>query len=613
MDSKTRDFIIKNIPLFKELSKKFGHYQVVEIDVIRIIYFITQFETYEKVRIIIELLNNIDFINSERMTYLLKSAYEKIQPELRNKPLISSLGSIQDSSAVVCYQLLKQLFDNEKQILNAVIEVNSIGKYIKEDNPSSIIFFDDNITSGTQLYDFFEELIEGKENAELVKTPLNSEEFEKLKRIPIRVCYAIQLAEKSNEVIQRIRRKYDIDLEIYTGKVDFDNYLNYQSRTMQSEEEAKFAKEFIREISNQLYSDKNWSTETKYSRLLGYGNLGKLTVFYYNVPKSFIPILWKFGEYNGAPWFPLFPETQEQKKILKSGTEFEYYRIQTINTWINSQQQNRKPDLLFGIYNNGDILPNITIEIPSKELVIEYIESLTSILNEQYKPNQIMVYGQSTSFNPMIRVPTSKKLSQFDYNSYMEAVDNYNADLMTYYENVKQHILKFYSKTKVCIEVFNKGNIAASNCIIKLFYNTGELVFNFFENLPKPKFNIEKPQVNNFNSSESRVIISSSSPLLSVISLNSNIKTEPLEENANYEYKIFNGRRIGHNDRQRENIEITKMDLNMNLFEIPYEINFDEEAETIKGSLTIKFVESDIIQSEIKEIIKQYFKDYIIK
>lgn len=610
MDAKAKNLIIENISLFKDLSEKFKYYQVEKIDQTRIIYFISQFDTYERIKIVIELLKNIDFIDSSRMTFLLKLAYEKIPKELLEKPLISSLGSIQDSSAVVCYQLLKQLFDKEEDTLNQIAEVNSIGKHILIDDPTAIIFFDDNITSGTQLYEFFTELIVGKENAELVKTPLTSTEYEKLKKIPIRICYAVQLTEECFDIVNNIRNEYKLDIGIYCGKVDFNNYLNYQSNTMQSEEDAKFARNFIREIVEPLFEDKKWSENTIYHRLLGYGNLGKLTIFYYNVPKSLIPIFWKYGYYNNQPWIPLFPETQEQKKILKDAVGFDYFRLEAINSWINSLNHNRKPDISFGIYFEGDMLNDISIEIPSKKTIFNYLRNF-SPSKKTYKPNQIAVINDINSMLYETFSSKATKLNESEYEKYKNAIDKYNLELEDYYNEVKQYIFRQSSEIEIYLQVKNSGNIAATNCTIKILYNTGDLVINFFDELPKPEFKKELPNINDFNSSDTIRIVRAVMPSIEFAQIKP--RHEPILLNKNYEFRLVGGKRIGHNDFQREIVEISRYNLNKNIFQIPYELNFDEEAETIKGILTINLVEVDEIKPETEEKIKKSIRKFEIK
>jgi hypothetical protein len=603
MEQKAKDIIIQSIPTLKAYVEKFSSYQVAKIDLERLLYFISQFDSYERINIIIRLIEKIDFIDSTRMTFLLKNAYNKIPSELLKQPLISSLGSIQDSSAVVCYQLLKYLFDNEGTTLNLISDVNSIGKNIESSLPSSIVFFDDNITSGTQLTNFFEELIDGKEKSEQVKTPLTNIQYEIIKKIPIRICYAIQLAENSNEVLKEIKRKYGLDIDFYCGKVDYNNYLDYQSNTMNSESEAKFSRDFIREISEQLYDDKNWPNSTIYNRLLGYGNLGKLTVFYYNVPKSLIPVFWKFGYYNNKPWIPLFPETQEQKKIDEKKITFEYYQLEAIRSWISSVPLNRKPDLKFGLRISNDISLEISKEIPSIELIKERFKKYIFPKKQEYELNK-KSRATLRDLNTMLEdiYPTSK-LNDNDYYRYKNAIDEYNQQLEDYYRQLQKYIYQQSSNTTVVLEIANIGNIAATNCTVKLTYNSGEILLNDFIDLPKPTFNKEKPNLNDFDSSNryARAVVSPSNfELPSILGVK---KREPIEKNTDYDYKIFSNIRVGHNDRECKEVEITRMNLNCNSFRFQYEINFDEEAETIMGFITVNYVETENLNKKIEDEI----------
>jgi hypothetical protein len=605
MESRAKDLIIQNIPLLQELTKKLSAYQVVKIDLQRIIYFISQFETHERIEVVIKLIQNIDFIDSNRMTFLLKKAFEKIPPDLKRKPLISSLGSIQDSSAVVCYQLLKQLFDSEETTLNLIGDVNSIGKSLKNESPSSIIFFDDNITSGTQLSEFFEELIDGKVKAEMVKTPLTSSEYELLKKTPIRVCYAIQLTEESNNIVHSLKAKYNLDLEIHSGKVDFNNYLDFQSNTMKSEGEAEFAREFIREISEPLYEDKNWSDETVYDRLLGYGNLGKLTIFYYNVPKSLIPVFWKSGNYGGKHWIPLFPETQQQKKIIKNNIQLEYFQLEAINSWIKSIPQNRKPNIKFGFRTNEGVLQEISIKIPSNNIIEYEFKKYFISKKQEYEPN-VKQQARRDNLQSMLEniYPTSSEnISTIDYQKYTNAIDEYNMQIEDYNLLLKEYIHRQASNYDVFFQIANSGNIAATNCTVKLVYNSGELLLNDFDDLPKPTFDKNKPVLSDYDSSNryGRVVIS---PMkLEAIYFKNGPKREPIIENTYYDYKLFANFRIGHNDNENKKVEVTRMNIEKYFFEIPYEINFDEEAETINGELKITFEESEEITQELKDNI----------
>src|SRR5690606_1086342 len=113
-------------------------------------------------------------------------------------------------------------------------------------------------------------------------------------------------------------------------------------------------------------------------------NLGKLTLFYYNVPKSFIPIFWKFGYVNNKIWIPLLPETQEEKKLKIAGESLDFVKVDAIRNWIESGNTFRKPILTFGIFFNGEVVNEVTLKIPSRKYFRENF-----IYNQQPKNAEI--------------------------------------------------------------------------------------------------------------------------------------------------------------------------------------------------------------------------------
>ncbi len=53
--------------------------------------------------------------------------------------------------------------------------------------------------------------------------------------------------------------------------------------------------------------ERNWPPEKTNNRILGCGNAGGLTVFYYNVPTTTITALWSTSRSGEANWTALFP------------------------------------------------------------------------------------------------------------------------------------------------------------------------------------------------------------------------------------------------------------------------------------------------------------------
>ena len=55
MDIKSKQLIIDSLPILNEITHKINSYQVVNIDLNRVIYFLTQFENSQQIEIIIRL------------------------------------------------------------------------------------------------------------------------------------------------------------------------------------------------------------------------------------------------------------------------------------------------------------------------------------------------------------------------------------------------------------------------------------------------------------------------------------------------------------------------------------------------------------------------------
>jgi len=600
MNNNAKQLILENLSVYKKLAQRAKSNQREEIDIIRIIYFLTQFQSEEKIKIIIALLDKIQFLDSAKITALLKKAYEKIDDDLLKKPIILGLGSIQDSSAMVCYQLLKDLFDNENETLDLVGNIDSLEGKILSDKPTSIIFVDDNITSGTQLLDFFEEMIDGKSNPEFFKEPISKEAYEILQQIPIRICYAIQLAESSNSIIKTIGQRYKLDVEFYCGKVDYNNYLDFESDVLDSPKDADFAKKFIAEIAVELYADKNWSKANMYNRILGYGNLGKLTVFYYNVPKSLIPIFWKFGHYKDKPWIPLFPETQESKKIAKANAEMDYMTVEAIKGWLASGSSTRTPKLLFGFAENRK--DEINFDIPSKSYIQkEFIQRMKLKLKPAaYIENTIKPLGAIRPFNRELALRSV--LAAADYEKYKKAVDLYNTGLEQYYSDMEQYIYRLSSTKRADVVITNKGDMSASSWRVKLKLDTDKAVIDHIGDL-KPKIKEKIPNINDFYTHRTGEIRMLSSPLDNILRATLITKERTPLQLGMYQTEKFESRTLGHNDDMEFPLELTRIDTSQKRMELEYSLNYEEERTTFKGKISINYNEVENIDSDLRERI----------
>lgn len=376
---------------------------------------------------------------------------------------------------------------------------------------------------------------------------------------------------------------------------------------MRSEGEAKFAQEFIKKIATPLYEDKEWPKDKVYYRLLGYGNLGKLTVFYYNVPKSLLPFFWKYGTYNEKPWIPLFPEIQEQKKMDNAGIKLDEYRLDAIHSWIANHSNKRAPKIEFGFRSKEGPVSELTLKIPSREYIQGNLLSRFSVKLSKYENNRIhaRAYDADELQSGLPIMPFKSTLTDEEYENYKTAIDNYNGKLQHYIDDTTEYIYRNATKKKVVFSIFNIGNIQASNLIVKLIYNTGQLVLDGFQDIKIPSFEEEKPLLSDFDKTrkpQPRIVKQKLDLILPIFG---KTKTDPIKANTDYEYKLFNLRRLGHNDNDTVEVEFIQMNLDIFEYQIPYEINYDEEPETIEGTLTIKFEETEEISDELSKELEK--------
>jgi len=613
MDDKIKEVINDNLKVLQQKTKELNKYNVVNVDLNRIIFFLSQFKSADQVVFMIKLILSIELFDSDKITHLLNKAYHQVDENLKVKPLFSALGTIQDSSAIICYRLLKTIFKDEEGSLKHISELTSVGEMTLKDKPSSIIFFDDNITSGTQLEQFFTEWIDGSEKPELVRKPLKKEEFEVVQKTPIRICYAIQLSEKSNEKIEKIRTKYKLDLKILRGKVDYNNYMDYESHTIENPEEGKFARELIRGIAEQLYKDKDWEEDKLYYRLLGYGNLGKLVAFYYNVPKSFVPVFWKFGIVDGKPWLPLLPEIQEKKKIDNNNIEIDFTVIGEVLSYGSIKSDERFPLLHFGFAKhkgNAEVIDyvnqsSLKIQIPSWKALQEKIFSAKPVVHRQPAINPDD-YDEMSAMRLFNENGNPDHLIEKDYSNYLKNVAEYNGALTKYFNAVCDYIQRISSTNQIKLLIANQGNIRATQCTVKMHFNTEDIVLGANKGIPIPEFENKVPNIKAFNSKKTfaELIVEKQPPWLGEI-----FSSEPLEFGESYFIRPFENQLVGQNDNDTKTTEITRMNKAIFKFEISYEMNYHENASTIEGKLNVIFEEVDKIDSKLLNSLLRTFKD----
>jgi len=309
-------FLKAQTQAIEKLTKRFIQYQHPEgkaIDNEEVKLFLRQFETLERVSLAFVLLQNVTFIDRVKMREMFRHYCEQIlSVKEKEKTILTNLGGPYDSSRIVSYVCadIAMEIKLKAQDLRAILDQEDFtGK--------TILFVDDNIGSGKQAIDTFRELLgltEEKELKESHEIELTDSQRSKLKKFKLSLFTFVGFEEGKKDFTKKLR-KLELNMaEPYSFLKQEERVgcFHPTSDIFESPKDRKACELICSEIGYQLFADKtDWSDGLKRERSLGYGNSQKMTVFFYNVPTSTLPILWKRGTYNNKKWEPLFPRREK--------------------------------------------------------------------------------------------------------------------------------------------------------------------------------------------------------------------------------------------------------------------------------------------------------------
>lgn len=309
-------FLEEQTKTIERLTKRFIQYQHPEekaIDKEEVKQFLRQFETVEKASLALVLLQNVTFINRNKMKEMFRHYCEKIlSTEERKKTVLTNLGGPYDSSRIVSYVCA----DIAMEIGLRALDLRAI---LDNDDfvDKTILFIDDNIGSGKQAIDTFLELMgltEEKKLKESHEVKLTASQLSRLKKFKLSLFTFVGFEEGKTDFVNKLRElKLDMaEPYSFLKQEEGVGCFHPTSDIFESSKDREACKLICSEIGYQLFADKtDWSDGLKRERSLGYGNSQKMTVFFYNVPTSTLPILWKRGTYNNKKWEPLFPRREK--------------------------------------------------------------------------------------------------------------------------------------------------------------------------------------------------------------------------------------------------------------------------------------------------------------
>jgi hypothetical protein len=549
------------------------------------------------------MIRNINYLDSKKITHLIKVAFSKIEFDRNEEYIIAPLGTSLDSSALVCYSLFKELFNQEQDALNKSIEISQLEEKLLNTNLKKLILIDDNITSGTQLKDFFSEVFGHVDKPEIIKNPLSKNAIEKLRDIEIVVCYAIKLTEECEKIIEGIINVHSIRLKIIAGSTDYNNYTEYSSPIIESEEESKQAKELVMSRSLPLYKDKNWDKLKLYDRLYGYGNLGKLTVFNHNVPKSLIPFFWKSGKVEGRNWVPLFPERQELKKIQKNKMGFDPFVLDVANSITSESSITREPEIDFyfdPIKGSQDQEGNIKIDIVSDKSLTKVFKEFETEMLDYYENLYYEYDSLPISINYKINERNkSRSLSSENYTNYTNYIDAINEGYKNYNSEVLKYLNIISTEGKFNLIIQNIGNGAANNLRFQLSYSTSDIMLIHPSDIIKPElYDIEIKRVKDFCFHAHQF---NESNLYSKMKFKGLVSGRSIQTNRNLVASL-KVNRLSHRDNHSETFDYVIINRNIKTFELKYKILWDESIDGIEGSVKIHINRKDFEDDELQSL-----------
>lgn len=602
MNAKIEQLIQNNLDALKALEKNIGGYYTGDVKLKNILYFLLQFQDYERIKVVLKLMLRIDMLDNGRITALVKKAMSSIAPSLRQKAIYISLGSIQDSSAMVAYPLLKNIFPDESSTAGNTGDIRSLGTLLEKEGVEAVILFDDNITTGTQLGDLFKELIEGSEKPEIVAQQLTAPQLVRLRALPIRICFAVQLSATATEKVKALGVHYQLDLQIHAGQHDYDNKLEYGMGVLTSEAEESFAKQFLGDIARQLLANKGWDPAKVEDRLLGYGNLGKLSAFYYNIPKALITPFWKSGVVNGKEWIPLLPEIREHNRMIDEQITPDHDISWAVDQVLKNAPAHREPEIMIGFKVNDDLDSTVTINIPTAQWLEKEIFSThpcTLLPYERPNPKESL-QAMLESIYPATPSPEE----QAKYDRYRAAVDQYNVAYSAYYEQVKKYMQLYATKTMVPFAIGNAGQAAATELKVEMFVDSAQVLVGKLSELEKPTFNLIKPTPAEFGIGLQPRSITARKSFFDSFS------KQPFQIGEQYHEVILNNPKLVHKNLTTIQLEIVRMDSGLTGVNIPCTINYEQVPDLIREDMRIKFQESDSIPETQKDNILSTFQSF---
>jgi len=292
----------------EELADRFRSFQPAEgsrIDVNLITDWLVQFPR-DDIKYAVTLLENIQFWTRQALADAFLAAIEQLFGENERVVQLVSLGGPTTSA-----EHLQYLWDDVRSMpLPLELRVVNIDD-LQENAP--VVFFDDYIGSGRQSSTVLQQwcgIARDKWLVDEFHVPrIERGAMERLQRCRLFFLFAAG-RRKGLKLLEHYARElwHPQSVAGYVVSPRDIDCFRPAAGIFGRHEEAQQARRAMEHAGLVALGDKatTWGQEKLRDRVLGYGNSGDLTVFYYNAPSSTLTALWKQCDVAGSTWLALF-------------------------------------------------------------------------------------------------------------------------------------------------------------------------------------------------------------------------------------------------------------------------------------------------------------------
>jgi hypothetical protein len=295
--------IYDNLSGFKSIIDNQG------VSVNRIYAFLNQFP-FDLQECALEFISHLKVYNDDLLIKKICDILEGIEFD-RERICFASLGGVGDSGSRLSYSLRGIL--SQKNVAHvSVINDDVIANY------DCLIFYDDNINSGKQLFNIIGDLLGEKEKisqedllTERHLEPLkNLSSKEKIKNMEMYFVYILGFSGIQEKVREKMNQYFGFSKE--KVHVLINNTL-YEDNKIFSGENSAFEhpkkdelRKFLEDIGRQLLERDAVPADKIKKRKLGYAMAEAMVLFPYNVPTMTITPIWYSGKIeDDVMWYPL--------------------------------------------------------------------------------------------------------------------------------------------------------------------------------------------------------------------------------------------------------------------------------------------------------------------